>query len=305
LQGEHGWQGNAYIPDTGLLYIPTQLAYFPMVADPSFTPNPIGYNLGLDFTASFTYYRAHPTEQQGFRGYLQAVDPATGKQVWKTELNNGPVGGVLATAGGLVFEGAGASQELRAYDARTGQELWSGKTQTGIAAPPITFELNGQQYIAANVGGNAMGGYYAPNYSRLLVYSLNGKAVLPPVAPYTPPPLNPPPETASAEVVRKGGELYSKNCAACHGDQGQTRGSNFPDLTRTPLLNSQAGFDQVVLKGILSQRGMASFAEALKPADTEAIRAYIVARANFLKKNPALDQFAAPPPGQNNQHEQK
>jgi quinohemoprotein ethanol dehydrogenase len=305
VQGAHGWQGNAYSPDTGLLYIPTQLAYFPMVADPSFTPNPIGYNLGLDFTASFTYYRAHPTEQQGFRGYLQAVDPATGKQVWKTELNNGPVGGVLATAGGLVFEGAGASQELRAYDAKTGQQLWSAKTQTGVAAPPITFELNGQQYVAANVGGNAAGGYYAPNYSRLLVYSLNGKAVLPPVVPYTPPQLNPPPETASAEVVKKGGELYSKNCAACHGDQGQTRGSNFPDLTRTPLLNSQAGFDQVVLKGILSERGMASFAEALKPTDTEAIRAYIVSRANFLKKNPALDQFAAPPPGQNNQHDQK
>jgi hypothetical protein len=59
------------------------------------------------------------------------------------------------------------------------------------------------------------------------------------------------------------------------------------------------------LKGILSERGMASFAEALKPTDTEAIRAYIVSRANFLKKNPALDQFAAPPPGQNNQHDQK
>ncbi len=136
------------------------------------------------------------------------------------------------------------------------------------------------------MGGNTTGGYYAPNYSRMLVFALGGKATLPPAAPFTPLPLNPPPSTASADVVKTGSVTYGKYCAACHGDQGQTRGANFPDLTRTPLLSSQEGFDQVVLKGILSERGMASFAQALKAADTAAVRAFIISRAHEIRNAP-------------------
>ena len=93
--------------------------------------------------------------------------------------------------------------------------------------------------------------------------------------------------------LQSGEHLYSQYCSACHGDRGATRGSNFPDLTRTPLLHSQEGFDMVVLKGIKSSKGMASFAPALKPEDTKAIRAYIIERANEVKKEMA----AAGPPG--------
>jgi len=292
VQGAHGWQANAFSPQTGLLYFPTQVAYFPMVADKSFTPNPVGYNLGLDFTAPFTFYKDHPKEKSGFTAYLQAWDPVTGKQVWKGEENQGPTGGALATASGLVFHGGGSADEVRAYDAKTGEKLWSFKTETGVVAPPISFELDGQQYVAISVGGNALGGYYAPNYSRMLVFGLGGNVKLPPAEPYTPPPLDPPPATASPEQVKAGEQTYAKYCAACHGDRGATRGSNFPDLTRTPLLHSQEGFDMVVLKGIKSQRGMASFASALKPEDTRNLRAYIIDRANDAKK-----ALAAAPPG--------
>ena len=216
----------------------------------------------------------------------------TGKQVWKGEENQGPTGGALATASGLVFHGGGSADEVRAYDAKTGEKLWSFKTETGVVAPPISFELDGQQYVAISVGGNALGGYYAPNYSRMLVFGLGGNVKLPPAEPYTPPPLDPPPATASPEQVKAGEQTYAKYCAACHGDRGATRGSNFPDLTRTPLLHSQEGFDMVVLKGIKSQRGMASFASALKPEDTRNLRAYIIDRANDAKK-----ALAAAPPG--------
>ena len=296
VQGAHGWQANAFSPDTGLLYIPTQHAYFPMVADASFTPNPVGYNLGLDFTAGFTYYKDHPQDKSGFTAYLQAWDPVAGKQIWKTEEGQGGTGGALVTAGGLVFQGGGSAPELRAFDAKTGEKLWSTDTQTGMMAPPITYELDGQQYVAASVGGISLGGYYAPNYSRMLVYRIGGKALLPPTHEYVPPPLNPPPDTAAPEVVKTGGQRYARYCAACHGDQGQTRGANFPDLTRTPLLNSQQGFDQIVLKGVLSERGMASFAEALRPEDTKALRAYIISRANDIKKHPPPNLFGPPPP---------
>jgi mono/diheme cytochrome c family protein len=111
--------------------------------------------------------------------------------------------------------------------------------------------------------------------------------------------LDPPPATASAEQVKAGSDRYSQYCAACHGDHGQTRGANFPDLTRTPLLHSQDGFDAVVLKGILSERGMASFASALQPDDTKAIRAYIINLANDAKRALA----AVPPPGVTQPHQ--
>jgi alcohol dehydrogenase (cytochrome c)/quinohemoprotein ethanol dehydrogenase len=133
------------------------------------------------------------------------------------------------------------------------------------------------------------GGYYAPNYSRLLVFGLDGKASLPPVIAYTPPPLDPPSSTASAEVIAAGHEAYGKYCAACHGQNGQTRGSTFPNLMLSPLLKSQDGFNQVVLQGARSARGMASFAAVLKPEDAVAVREYVISIANEAKAK-------APPP---------
>ncbi|PZN32636.1 MAG: PQQ-dependent dehydrogenase, methanol/ethanol family [Proteobacteria bacterium] len=293
-QGAHAWHPMAYSPRTGLVYIPVQRAWFPFVEDEDFQPQPVGYNLGVHLGAPLTYYRDHPDEPRDFVGYLKAWDPVAGREVWRGEENQGPTGGALATAGGLVFQGGGSSQEFRAYDARTGEKLWSMHAQTGVLAGPISYELDGRQYVAVSVGGNQAGGYYAPNYSRLLVFTLDGKAQLPPTKTFVPRPLDPPPATASPEVVAAGRAKYSQYCAACHGENGQTRGAMFPDLTRTPLLHSQERFDQVVLKGALSARGMASFAQVLEPADTQAIRAFIVARANDMKQASAPGASGAP-----------
>ena len=306
VQGAHGWHSNAYHPDTGLIYIPTQHAYFPMVADPNYKPNDVGYNLAIDFGAQFTFYRDHPDAKRDFIGYLKAWDPVAGKEVWRGEINQGPTGSALATSGGLIFHGGGSGQEFRAYDAQTGEKLWSMLAQTAVLAAPISFEMDGQQYIAASVGGSVQGGYYAPNYSRMLVFGLNGALQLPPVQEYVPPALDPPPATAAAEVVTAGTAHYSQYCATCHGENGQTRGSTFPDLTRSPMLHSQEGFDTVVLQGALAERGMASFAEALTPADTQAILAYIVARANEIKNAPPPPPgFPQPPAEQEQPHEEK
>jgi quinohemoprotein ethanol dehydrogenase len=302
VQGAHGWQSNAYDPTSGIIYVPTQLAYFPMVEDPNYKPSPVGYNLGIDFAAQFTFFQTHPDAKRGFTGYLQAIDLATGKQLWKSEMNEVGSGGALATAGGLVFQGGGPAKEFRAFDSKSGEKLWRIETQTSSQAAPITYELDGTQYVAVSVGGAAEGGYFAPNYSRLLVFKAGGNVALPPTKDYTPPPINPPPNFGTADVVKAGLEDYGKYCAACHGDRGQSRGANFPDLTRTPLLHSQEGFDDVVLKGVRSEKGMASFANALKPEDTVALRAYLTDRANELKNAPPPGGPPAPRTG--NQHEQ-
>jgi quinohemoprotein ethanol dehydrogenase len=293
VQGGHSWHPNAYSPDTGLLYIPTWEAYFPMVKDPNFKPSTGGFNLGIAFSVNAAATNLKPTDKTGITGRLKAWDPVARKVVWETEAfkDNRPSGGVLATAGGLVFAGNGAGNELRAYDAKTGKQAWRFDAQTAVFAPPITYELDGQQYIAQSVGGNAAGagGYYAPGYARMLVFAIGGTAKLPPKQSYTPPQLDPPPSTASAEIIKRGSELYTQYCSVCHGQDGvQTRGT-FPNLMVTPMLHSQDAFDQVVLQGVRQERGMGNFSKDLQAADSAAVREYLISRANVLKA-------AAPPP---------
>ncbi len=158
---------------------------------------------------------------------------------------------------------------------------------------PITYEIDGKQYVALSVGGNPPGGFHAPNYSRMLVFTLGAQAKLPPTIPYTPRKIDPPPATAPVSLVKAGGARYGQYCAACHGANGQTRGADFPNLLRTPLLYSQQAFDAVVLQGGLAPGGMASFASVLKPADTADIRDYIIAQANAAKKVQQLQARAA------------
>jgi quinohemoprotein ethanol dehydrogenase len=306
VQGGHSWHPNAYSPDTGLVYIPTWEAYFPMIKDPAFKPATGGFNLGIAFNVNAAATNLKPTSKTGITGRLKAWDPVARKVVWETEafMDNRPSGGAMATAGGLVFAGNGAGQELRAYDAKTGKQLWSFKAQTAVFAPPITYELDGQQYLAASVGGNAAqtGGYYAPGYARMLVFALGGTAKLPANQSYTPPALNPPASTASADVIKHGGELYNQYCSVCHGQDGvQTRGS-FPNLMVSGLLHSQEGFDQVVLGGARQERGMGNFSKDLKPADAAALREYLISRANVLKN--AAPATAPPPANTGNQHQQ-
>jgi outer membrane protein assembly factor BamB len=160
------------------VYIPTQEAYFAWVHDPNYVQSDTGYNLGIDLSGG-TYYQTHPNAPRGFVSSLRAWDPVTGAQVWQGESNAGPTGGALATAGGLVFHGGGNSQEFRAHDAATGAELWSTQARTGVFAGPISYEVDGRQYVAVTVGSGAQSPS-APNLSRLLVFALNGNMQLPP-----------------------------------------------------------------------------------------------------------------------------
>jgi quinohemoprotein ethanol dehydrogenase len=291
VQGGHSWHPNAYSPDTGLMYIPTWEAYFPMIKDPAYKPAPAGFNLGISFSVNAAATDLEPTDKTGITGRLKAWDPVARKVVWETEAftNDRPSSGVTATAGGLVFAGNGRGNRLSALDAKTGKELWSFDTQTAIYAAPITFELDGEQYVAASVGGVAQGGYYAPGYARMLVFKLGATAKLPVNAPYTPPALNPPASTATAQTVKAGEEKYNQYCSICHGQDGVQQRGTFPNLMVSAFLHSQEGFDQVVLQGVREERGMASFAKQLDATQSAAVREYLISRANVLKR-------AAPPP---------
>jgi len=299
VQGGHSWHPNAYSPQTGLVYIPAWEAYSTMTsANPGVQSVPGRFTLGITFGAPVAPGKLQPYDRRGVSGRLKAWDPVARKVVWETEsfTNPRPTSGVLATAGDLVFMGNGGGKVLSAYDARTGAKLWSFDAQTAVFAAPITYSLDGVQYVAASVGGLAQGGYFAPTYARMLVFTLGGKAVLPAPEPYTPPPLNPPPSTASAQIIAHGGETYSQFCAVCHGANGVQARTSFPNLSVTPLLWTQEGFDAVVLQGVRADKGMGSFAADLKPEDTIAVRAYLVSRANALKASGGVAGPAAPRP---------
>jgi mono/diheme cytochrome c family protein len=206
-------------------------------------------------------------------GWLQAWDPVARKVVWETPKAPRATSGALATAGNLVFMGNSRGQILSAYNAKTGAKLWEFPTQGDVYAGPISYELDGVQYIAASVGGAGQGDYFAPGYGRILVFKVGGTTVLPPKAPYTPRQLNPPPVTASAEAVARGTRLYADHCSVCHGANaapgGGRGGNSAPDLGTSPFIQAQAAFDTVVLQGQRVDKGMPTFSDKLKAAGIE------------------------------------
>ena len=286
VQGGHSWHPNAFSPKTGLVYIPAWEAYFTMAGQPAASrPAGGGFSLGISMGTRVDADKLKPYARTGVRGRLKAWDPIARKVMWETEAyaNGGPTSGVLATAGDLVFMGNGGGKVLSAYNAGSGSKLWSFDAQTAVFAAPITYQLDGVQYVAASVGGAAQGNYFAPSYGRMLVFAVGGKAALPKPEPYTPPQLNPPPSIAPTEVINRGGEVYTQHCSVCHGANGLQARTSFPNLTVSALLHAQEGFDYVVLQGARADKGMGSFAKELTPTDSAAVRAYLISRANALK----------------------
>jgi mono/diheme cytochrome c family protein len=193
---------------------------------------------------------------------------------------------VLATAGDLVFEGT-ATGHFIAYDARDGRELWRFDAQTGVLGGPVSYSVNGEQYIlvmAGNGGGlpltlPAFDGPQPRPPGRVLAFKLGGTARLPP--PPAPPVLPPPPagEWTAASIAR-GGTLFAMHCAACHGLETLSAGV-LPDLRRSGMLATRDAWRAVVIDGALTARGMVGFAQRFSAEDAEAIRGYVVSEARL------------------------
>jgi len=296
--GAHNWQPISFSPKTGLVYIPANQSSYAFVATHE-DDNPMGQKLSISFAGNQAFMRKLKTQPVS-DGFLLAWDPVNRKEVWRAPLGRGRSGGTLATAGGLVFAGNSENQFV-AYRADTGEKLWAGDTQTGTMAGPVSYEVDGEQYVAVVAGFRQTGNYYAPNYSRLLVYKLGATAKLPEPVPFPDPVLQPPPAFANQELLARGEQLYGRFCSTCHGEDGLSRGM-FPDLRYSPAINAQSPFAQVVIDGVRAQNGMVSFAKAMTPEDVEAVRAYVVSRATEAKA--AETAAAAPRPAAEAPHAQ-
>lgn len=287
--GAHNWQPMAFSPQTGLVYLPVMEMAIPFAPGGADHMVPGVYNTGTAMQGGASFSRGQLAAMaRDNRGYLVAWDPVGGKALWKVPLAAPFNGGVLATAGGVVFQGNG-SRQFAAYDARNGRRLWSYAAQTGIVAAPMTYAVGGVQYVAVMAGwGGAwpmLGGQLAeqpvngvgPN--RLLVFRLGGKSRLPAPEKALRSPLSPPPATFSLAQITLGDRLYGENCLRCHGIAAVSA-SMVPDLRHSGAIGDADVLKQVVLEGALRSRGMPSFAGVLSAADAEAIRAYLIHRAN-------------------------
>ena len=283
VAGAHNWHPMAWSPDTKLVYIPAQELPYPFFPAPGYRYQPGRFNTAEDLPAMASSIAGFersirfcsPTR-------LSAWDPVAQRLVWQVGHDSEVNGGALATAGNLVFQGSGDGA-LAAYRATDGAELWQARVGIAVMAPPISYRTAGEQYVAVTVGMGGSAGlnmtqFDYQNAGYVIAWKLGGTAALPAVAKRPPGVVQVAPPDGALDGAARGQALYGEHCFRCHGI-GTKSGGLLPDL-RHSSRETHARWNAIVLGGIRADRGMASFADVLTPADAEAIQAYVIAQAH-------------------------
>lgn len=304
--GGHTWNPMSYSLTTHLVYIPVldvpniwvdmahnggSVKYIDgfftangIMPDDSYSPEDLRGMFGpLPDKASLVGAR----KEKLVRELIRAWDPVSGKTVWEHETSSGMRGydgGVMSTAGNLVFQGRG-SGELWVYAADSGKVLKTIPTGSHIMAAPTTYTVNGEQYVAvqAGYGGAAITVGTIPtssaatkfqNTNRIIAFKLGGPAVPTPAPRVATPIQKPPEQTASNESIQAGETRFVQECSRCH-----VLGlSVTPDLRNlSPGLH--AAFDDIVLRGAVAPTGMEAFGDLLTAQDVHNIHAYLIDQA--------------------------
>jgi quinohemoprotein ethanol dehydrogenase len=300
--GAHSWQPMAFNPQTGLVYIPVIDTPNYWVSLPesggrlkfiygSFTTGAItpddAYNAGdvkslygtLPEMKDIKAPRPGPLVHE----VLRAWDPVKQKVAWEQETSSGYRsydGGVLTTGGNLVFQGRGDGNFM-VYAADTGKVLKEIDTGNTIMAAPMTYAVNGVQYVAvqAGYGGTAIMTPISPksaaakyvNQNRIIAFKLDGGEVpKPPLLVNSPIPA-PPASKATSEEIDRGELRFSENCATCHVFAPNVT----PNLTRLSATSHEL-FNKTVLHGLHEPMGMANFSDRLSQGDVDDIHAYLI-----------------------------
>jgi alcohol dehydrogenase (cytochrome c)/quinohemoprotein ethanol dehydrogenase len=287
--GAHNWKSMSFSPQTGLAYIPAQEMPFVYSDNKDYKPAiPAGSNIAYDFVPGSLPQGDTKLKEQllaPYKGFLRAWDPVTQKEAWSVEQPGPWNGGILSTGGGLVFQGNSMGL-VAAFDAKSGKQLWSNPAQTGVIAAPMTYTVNGEQYIAvvagwggvwALTGGEAAHkGSINVNRSRVLAFKLGGKVTLPEVQLASD--VKPIARVGTDADVSAGFPLFTNMCSGCHGDAA-VGGGITPDLRWSPLAKDAAAWKSVVIDGVRKDNGMVSFAQFIDAKAAEQIRAYVTMRS--------------------------
>ena len=280
--GGHNWQPMAYSPETGLVYIPARedFFYYGPEENWSFNADPRAWN-----TAAFgnpALASQADTLADRNHGVLLAWDPIKQETVWQVREAAPWNSGVLALKD-LIFKG-NAEGEFAAFDARTGEKRWSTRLNTGIIAAPMTYELDGTQYVSILVGwGGVMGSWFRltkqVNPGTVYTFALGANADYPEFPELPEKELISLPVTADPATVARGGAFYEKYCSFCHGPGGGMGGGSLPDLKYSSREVYQS-FETIVGNGAYLEKGMPNFGDRLSPDDIAAIRNYLLAMAS-------------------------
>jgi quinohemoprotein ethanol dehydrogenase len=273
----HNWWPMSYDPGTGLVYIPA-------------TDRKPDTNSKVE-TGEW---------MEQTQGQLIAWDPVSQSERWSVEEEIATNGGVLSTAGNLVFQGQG-SGEFAAYTADTGKKVWSIDTGSAIESIPVTYSVNGEQYVLLPVGWGSGSRLFAPAWtmatprskrgpSRLLAFKLGGSVPFPAPPDIVPPVPKPPAQTADAATIKEGEKLYGTfYCDGCHspnldGSGAWVLNGAIPDLRYAPA-DVHDDWYAIVLGGTHWDKGMPGFLNppkfafptlSMTPQQADAIHAYVI-----------------------------
>ncbi len=258
-QGGANWPPSAYNPDTELFYVLGNDNYF------SFTRSEEEFDEGSQYIGSVF----QPILEAPQRGTVTALDVKTNKIVWQVDWDAIAYSGVLTTKGNLVFVGHNDGR-LIAYDAKTGDQVWEYMTDAGVNAPPVTYEIDGVQYISVLAAGNTLAG--SKHGDKLYTFALNGEGKENASTEGSDKDIKEEEteDTASAETD-KGVALFESNCLACHGNLG-TGGHNGPDLQKSKMTSDKNAVIDRIKNGGSS---MPAFEGTLSDEEIDAIAEYV------------------------------
>jgi quinohemoprotein ethanol dehydrogenase len=296
--GGHNWHPMAFNPKTGLVYIPAMqpVGIYPPSEEfkktGKYTRRDMFWNPGIDWNSYTDTIYALLAKFGGAlppdRGFLKAWDPIGKKTVWEIEHPAFWNGGLLTTAGNLLFQGTGDGRFV-AYAADTGRILWAVPTMVGIIAPPVTYEVDGEQYVAVMAGYGGAGGVTGGdprtmasakyvNDGQVLAFRLGGKSTMPRIAEKNTTIPEPPKSNATAAQIENGKYRYGGTCMVCHGAL-VVSGGVVPDL-RMLTTEKHSIFKEIVYDGVIHGAGMPRLGDLLTEQDVRDIQAYIISRAN-------------------------
>ena len=284
--GAHNWHPMSYSPETGLVYIPVQEIASDWTHDAQFVVRAGRWNTGTISAPFPDDPKIREAIRAGSKGYLVAWDPAQQKEAWRVEHKGAWNGGTLATAGGLVFQGT-VDGRFVAFDAKNGERVWEYDNQIATLAGPMTYLVDGEQYVAVLAGYGSVFYLYggpllatpgAPVNGRVYVYRRGGTAERPVISRARTPMPQPPVVKAADRDIQRGAVLYANFCAVCHG-AGVVSAGVITDLRRSRRLQDEKAWLQAVTDGIPGAGAMPRFHEFVTPADASAIRAYVAQQA--------------------------
>ena len=284
--GAHNWQPMAYSPDSGLVYIPAMesVMIYEQVDELKYEPGLRHLGIKRSDAPPGDALFMEVLRDKVSSGHLLAWDPVQQKEVWRVPHRYAWNGGGLSTAGNLVVQGT-ADRRFVIYRGDNGEKLWEMDVQTGVMAAPITYSVDGEQYITVLAGWGGGFGLIAgvkqpagPKRSRVLTFKLGASKTFPPIPEQGPIPE--PPELMDVDdaVLERGGQLYENYCSYCHGIAAIS-GGTLPDLRRLQPHTPQS-FDLIVHGGAFKSMGMPYFGDVLSLEDVQAIHAHLIVEAH-------------------------